>query len=178
MNVKEQTRKSEAASSKTVTTPYPHKYKTVLCKFWIQGHKCPFGPDCNYAHGHNQLHEKNGNANEDKTAKDTRSEHSDNPLPTKSIPKNEQYYSAEETKNTPVSGQSVAKVSAEQNKSEILIDGVLAEDTDDVIGSGLVTPVKKAEITQCPNKLTMSKEDSLVHDLSPAIRKFAENSMM
>jgi len=47
------------------TTPYPHKYKTVLCKFWTKGLKCPFGSECNYAHGAAQLAEKTTNANGD-----------------------------------------------------------------------------------------------------------------
>ena len=54
---KETTRQSEAKSKK-LSTPYPHKYKTVLCKFWAKGYKCPFGNECNYAHGQNQLADK------------------------------------------------------------------------------------------------------------------------
>lgn len=48
----------KAASAKKLTTPYPHKYKTVMCRFWTKGQKCPFGAECNYAHGSNQLNEK------------------------------------------------------------------------------------------------------------------------
>jgi hypothetical protein len=54
---KETTRQSEAKSKK-LSTPYPHKYKTVLCKFWAKGYKCPFGNECNYAHGENQMADK------------------------------------------------------------------------------------------------------------------------
>lgn len=53
------------AKSKKLTTPYPHKYKTVLCKFWAKGQKCPFGNDCNYAHGHNQLVDKVSDRNKE-----------------------------------------------------------------------------------------------------------------
>ena len=34
-----------------LTTPYPHKYKTVMCKNYQKGLTCPFGDECNYAHG-------------------------------------------------------------------------------------------------------------------------------
>ena len=34
-----------------MTTPYPHKYKTVMCRFFEKGAECPYGEDCNYAHG-------------------------------------------------------------------------------------------------------------------------------
>ena len=34
-----------------LTTPYPHKYKTVMCKSFMAGKSCKFGDGCNYAHG-------------------------------------------------------------------------------------------------------------------------------
>ena len=34
-----------------MTTPYPHKYKTVMCKSYMSGKTCKFGDTCNYAHG-------------------------------------------------------------------------------------------------------------------------------
>ena len=34
-----------------LTTPYPHKYKTVMCKMFMAGKECKFGDSCNYAHG-------------------------------------------------------------------------------------------------------------------------------
>ena len=47
--------KSTAVSGdtgKVLTTPYPHKWKTTLCRFWKQNKPCPFGEAaCNYAHG-------------------------------------------------------------------------------------------------------------------------------
>jgi hypothetical protein len=46
---------SKQEPAKKLTTPYPHKYKTVLCRFWVKGQKCPFAEECNYAHGENQL---------------------------------------------------------------------------------------------------------------------------
>jgi len=36
-------------------TAYPHKYKTVMCKNFLSGTPCPFGKNCNYAHGEEQL---------------------------------------------------------------------------------------------------------------------------
>ena len=59
LEVKDQARKAKPVTAKKLTTPYPHKYKTVLCKFWVKGQKCPFGNECNYAHGHQQLADKN-----------------------------------------------------------------------------------------------------------------------
>ena len=44
--------------NKKLTTPYPHKYKTVLCKYWVKSQSCPFGLECNYAHGQKQLNDK------------------------------------------------------------------------------------------------------------------------
>lgn len=41
-----------------ITTPYPGKYKTVMCRFYNQGKECPYGPECNYAHGKNQLKQR------------------------------------------------------------------------------------------------------------------------
>ena len=38
-----------------ITTPYPGKFKTVMCRFWSQGKHCPFGLECNFAHGKSQL---------------------------------------------------------------------------------------------------------------------------
>lgn len=38
-----------------ITTPYPGKYKTVMCRAWQQGLQCPFSIDCNYAHGKQEL---------------------------------------------------------------------------------------------------------------------------
>jgi hypothetical protein len=46
---------SEPETGKKLTTPYPHKYKTVICRFWAKGQKCPFANECNYAHGKGQL---------------------------------------------------------------------------------------------------------------------------
>ena len=36
-----------------MSTPYPGKYKTVMCRFYTQGRDCPYGSECNYAHGKN-----------------------------------------------------------------------------------------------------------------------------
>jgi len=44
-----------------ITTPYPGKYKTVMCKFWNQGKDCPYGNECNYAHGRNQIKQRDNN---------------------------------------------------------------------------------------------------------------------
>lgn len=34
-----------------ITTPYPGKYKTVMCRYYNKSETCPYGVDCNYAHG-------------------------------------------------------------------------------------------------------------------------------
>jgi hypothetical protein len=41
----------ETIAQKKITTPYPHKYKTVMCRNFQKGLECPFGDECNYAHG-------------------------------------------------------------------------------------------------------------------------------
>lgn len=48
-----------ADTGKVLTTPYPHKWKTTMCRFWKQNKLCPFGEAaCNYAHGSEQLRVK------------------------------------------------------------------------------------------------------------------------
>ena len=48
---------SQYSAKKAETTPLqlPHKYKTQMCKNFISGNPCPFGKNCNYAHGEEQL---------------------------------------------------------------------------------------------------------------------------
>ena len=45
-----------------ITTPYPGKYKTVMCRFFNRGETCPFGIECNYAHGKSQLKQRDSMA--------------------------------------------------------------------------------------------------------------------
>lgn len=50
-SVKKTTAALDGPHPKKITTPYPHKYKTVMCKFFNRGDTCPYGDECNYAHG-------------------------------------------------------------------------------------------------------------------------------
>ena len=133
--------------------------------------KCPFGAECNYAHGQIQLLEKNGTA-DDKTSKDTKSELSD----TTKIPKIGQSELLEESKSSGCL-KIIKEASAEQSKKEILIDTQLVENLEDDIGSGLVAPAMSFETINSSTKQTFKNENSLDFNLSPALGKFAENSM-
>jgi len=50
------------ATGQRITTPYPGKYKTVMCRFYQRQEECPFGVECNYAHGKGQLKPRESNA--------------------------------------------------------------------------------------------------------------------
>ena len=53
--------------SKKVHSPeYKEKYKTELCRNWLNG-SCSFDTKCVFAHGREELREKNANS-EEKTA--------------------------------------------------------------------------------------------------------------
>jgi len=41
-----------------ISTPYPHKYKTSMCKNWVDSGKCKFGNGCSFAHGPHELNNK------------------------------------------------------------------------------------------------------------------------
>jgi hypothetical protein len=41
-----------------ISTPYPHKYKTSLCKNWESTGSCKFLKGCSFAHGLKELQEK------------------------------------------------------------------------------------------------------------------------
>jgi len=71
----------------------------------------------------------------------------------------------------------IKEASAEQSKKEILIDTQLVENLEDDIGSGLVAPAMSFETINSSTKQTFKNENSLDFNLSPALGKFAENSM-
>mmetsp|Transcript_12190 Transcript_12190/g.23130 ORF Transcript_12190/g.23130 Transcript_12190/m.23130 type:complete len:114 (-) Transcript_12190:418-759(-) len=49
---------SDTASTSTCSeTESPVKYKTEMCRNWLQGY-CAFGTSCNFAHGHDELRNK------------------------------------------------------------------------------------------------------------------------
>lgn len=50
---------SKAAPEHVITTPYPHKYKTSLCRNWLSTGKCEFEKKCSFAHGDHELQDKN-----------------------------------------------------------------------------------------------------------------------
>jgi hypothetical protein len=37
------------------------KYKTELCRTWIENNYCPYNEKCRFAHGRKELHDKTGN---------------------------------------------------------------------------------------------------------------------
>jgi len=41
-----------------ISTPYPHKYKTSLCKNWESTGTCKFLKGCSFAHGLIELQDK------------------------------------------------------------------------------------------------------------------------
>lgn len=41
-----------------MSTPYPHKYKTSLCKNWESTGVCKFEKGCSFAHGLHELQDK------------------------------------------------------------------------------------------------------------------------
>lgn len=43
----------------------PHKYKTQLCRSYLQGQKCHFANKCNYAHGESELYKKTNRAQQE-----------------------------------------------------------------------------------------------------------------
>ena len=48
------TRKLEAETF-VPSTPYIHKFRTMLCKTWKEGKVCQFGDRCSFAHGEHML---------------------------------------------------------------------------------------------------------------------------
>jgi hypothetical protein len=40
---KKKAKADENSSGQKLTTPYPHKYKTVMCKSFAAGNECKFG---------------------------------------------------------------------------------------------------------------------------------------
>jgi len=47
--------KGSKATSPEGGMAMPHKYKTTLCKHFKESKTCPFGDNCNYAHGDAEL---------------------------------------------------------------------------------------------------------------------------
>ena len=52
---KSQCEEKSVKSSSAKPKAFPHRYKTQMCKAYEQGQTCPFGHNCNFAHGERQL---------------------------------------------------------------------------------------------------------------------------
>ena len=52
---KSQCEEAIAKSNSTKPKAMPHRYKTEMCKKYMEGQTCPFGDKCNFAHGERQL---------------------------------------------------------------------------------------------------------------------------
>ena len=57
---------SQAISRKLHSPDYKEKYKTELCRNWLSGY-CSFDNKCVFAHGKEELRDKNMNSIEDTT---------------------------------------------------------------------------------------------------------------